>query len=428
MKSTLAKFTLLSFLFLLFIPHFTSAETKTFIKEYTYQASEDDSRNSSRTLALREVKRLLLEELGTYLESVTEVQNFQLTKDKIFTLTAGIVQTEIVDERWDGRTYWLRAKIAADSGDITKNINALRNDREKTKELEEVRKKSDEQLREITRLRKELAAAKDVNREKGKAAYNNAISSLTRVEWFEKGYAYNISGDYGNAINAFTKAIELDQKYANAYVNRGFAHYKLGNYRQAIENYDNAIELDPKHVLAYNNRGVAYKELSNYRQAIENYDKAIELNPKYGIAYYNRSVAYKELSNYRQAIEDLSKDIELEPKYANAYNNRGTAYEKLGNYRQAVEDYDKAIALEPKYANAYNNRGIAYYRLGNYRQAIENYDKAIELDPKYANAYYSRGAAYYKIGNREQCFEDLITAARLGDKNAQDYLKREKID
>jgi tetratricopeptide (TPR) repeat protein len=356
MKSTLSKITLLSFLFLLFIPHFTSAETKTFIKEYTYQASEDDSRNSSRTLALREVKRLLLEELGTYLESVTEVQNFQLTKDKIFTLTAGIVQTEIVDERWDGRTYWLRAKIAADSGDITKNINALRNDREKTKELEEVRKKSDEQLREITRLRKELAAAKDVNREKGKAAYNNAISSLTRVEWFEKGYAYNISGDYGNAINAFTKAIELDQKYANAYVNRGFAHYKLGNYRQAIENYDNAIEL----------------------------------NPKYGIAYYNRSVAYKELSNYRQAIEDLSKDIELEPKYANAYNNRGIAYYRLGNYRQAIENYDKAIELDPKYANAYYSRGAAYYKIGNREQCFEDLKTAARLGDKNAQDYLKR--------------------------------------
>ena len=58
-----------------------SAETKTFIKEYTYQAGDEDSRNSSRIISLREVKRLLLEELGTYLESQTEVKNFQITKD-----------------------------------------------------------------------------------------------------------------------------------------------------------------------------------------------------------------------------------------------------------------------------------------------------------------------------------------------------------
>ena len=74
------------------------AEVKTFVKDYTYQASEDDSRNSSRTISLRKVKRLLLEELGTYLESETEVKDFQLTKDQITTLTAGIVQTEIIEE------------------------------------------------------------------------------------------------------------------------------------------------------------------------------------------------------------------------------------------------------------------------------------------------------------------------------------------
>lgn len=105
MKSIPMRIVLISFLLVLLIPNVTCAEMKTFIKEYTYQASEDDSRNSSRIIALREVKRILLEELGTYLESVTEVQNFQLTKDQITMLTAGIVQTEIVDEKWDGRTY-----------------------------------------------------------------------------------------------------------------------------------------------------------------------------------------------------------------------------------------------------------------------------------------------------------------------------------
>ena len=101
------------------------AETKTFIKEYTYQAGDEDSKNSCRVIALREVKRLLLEELGTYLESVSEVKNFQLTKDQITTLTAGIVQTELIDDKWNTETmrYWLKAKIKADSGEVIKAID-----------------------------------------------------------------------------------------------------------------------------------------------------------------------------------------------------------------------------------------------------------------------------------------------------------------
>src|SRR5271157_978565 len=98
----------------LFLSSFSHAlaETKTFIKEYTYQASDFDSKMSSRTIALEQVKRLLLEEVGTYLISETEVKDFQLAKDKITTLTAGMVQTEILNEKWDGRTYYLKAKMS----------------------------------------------------------------------------------------------------------------------------------------------------------------------------------------------------------------------------------------------------------------------------------------------------------------------------
>ena len=130
------------FLSLLVFSSLVSAETKTFVKEYSYQASEYDSKVSCRALALEQVKRLLLEELGTYLESETEVKNFQLTKDQIVILTAGIVSAEIIDEKWDGKTYSLKAKIAADPKDVYNSIDKLRQDRQKTKELEETKKES----------------------------------------------------------------------------------------------------------------------------------------------------------------------------------------------------------------------------------------------------------------------------------------------
>ena len=69
----------LVFIFHLLSPTYVIGEVKTFIKEYTYQASENDSKVSCRAIALEQVKRLLLEELASYLESHTEVSNFQLT-------------------------------------------------------------------------------------------------------------------------------------------------------------------------------------------------------------------------------------------------------------------------------------------------------------------------------------------------------------
>ena len=156
------------------------AETKTFIKEYTYQASEFDSKASCRTIALEQVKRLLLEELGTYLENNTEVKNFELTKDKITALTAGIVQTQVLDEKWDGKSYWLKAEVKADPENVAKSIDNLRKDQKKSDDLEERVKKHDEALKEIDKLKSEMALLK--NDIKAQEKYNKSIDTLTRGE------------------------------------------------------------------------------------------------------------------------------------------------------------------------------------------------------------------------------------------------------
>lgn len=63
----------------LFYAHIALAETKTFVKEYIYMAKDIDSKVSSRAIALEHVKRALLEELGTYLISETDMKNYQRT-------------------------------------------------------------------------------------------------------------------------------------------------------------------------------------------------------------------------------------------------------------------------------------------------------------------------------------------------------------
>ncbi len=194
MKSRPVKLVFVSLLvFILSFPYHAFAEKKTFIKEYTYQAGDEDSKNSCRVISLREVKRSLLEELGTYLESETEVKDFRLTKDQITTLTAGIVQVELIGEKWDtvNLKYWLKAKIVADSSDVARAIESLRKDRGKTKELEEIRKRSDDLLKENERLRKELSTAKGEKRKNDSIAYNKTIEDLEAAEWFEKLSAMN---------------------------------------------------------------------------------------------------------------------------------------------------------------------------------------------------------------------------------------------
>ena len=80
-------------------------------------------------------------------------------------------------------------------------------------------------------------------------------------------------------------ALRADSHHAE-----GFACRKRGDYEAAIQAYTRAIELDPKHFKAYFNRGFAQDKLRNHGAAIGDYTRALELDPRNPYGYYNRCV------------------------------------------------------------------------------------------------------------------------------------------
>src|SRR5437016_13807568 len=72
------------------------AEIRTITATGEYRMGDNDSRSDAKRLALLDAKRLALEQAGTYIESITEVENFDLSKEEIRAYTAGIV--EVVEQ------------------------------------------------------------------------------------------------------------------------------------------------------------------------------------------------------------------------------------------------------------------------------------------------------------------------------------------
>ncbi|PDP63253.1 hypothetical protein CLI83_01760 [Porphyromonas gingivalis] len=231
-------------------------------------------------------------------------------------------------------------------------------------------------------------------------------------------------GSYEEAIKDYSKAIELDGKFAHAYYGRGNVYYKKGANEEAIKDFFKAIELDDKFVHAYHGRGIAYFKKGSYEEAIKDYSKAIELDDKYILGYYGRGNVYYKKGANEEAIKDYSKAIELDDKFAHAYHGRGNAYREKGSYEEAIKDFFKAIELDDKFVHAYHGRGIAYFKKGSYEEAIKDYSKAIELDDKYILGYYGRGNVYYKKGANEEAIKDYSKAIELDDKYILGYYGR----
>ena len=234
--------------------------------------------------------------------------------------------------------------------------------------------------------------------------------------WFSVGYLRSVGEgiDLEAAIDAYTRAIELNPGFTEAYSNRGNAKDERGQHEAALADYDRAIELNPGFAEAYSNRGSTKNHLRQHEAAIADYDRAIELNPDSAEAYSNRGNAKDDLGQHEAAIADHDRAIELNPdEPARVYYNRGNAKKNLGQHEAALADYDQTIELNPDYVGAYINRGATKVGLGQHEAALADFGRAIELDPDDIRAYNNRAAVHVSLSHVNEAREDFQKALAL---------------
>jgi len=107
----------------------------------------------------------------------------------------------------------------------------------------------------------------------------------------------------------------LSQLLARFYHLRGAAHRHLGNtntdlaeHELAVDDFSRALELDPEYADAYFSRGVLYwREVRNAYRAIRDLTRVLELAPRRAEALFNRAMAHQMRGDHELAIADLER-------------------------------------------------------------------------------------------------------------------------
>jgi tetratricopeptide (TPR) repeat protein len=152
----------------------------------------------------------------------------------------------------------------------------------------------------------------------------------------------------------------------------------MNDSKSAVADYTRAIELDPKNTQHYLDRANLYVRSNWYEEAIQDLDLALSLDPERWDAYRERSRAYEGLEQHEQAIQDLgqalSKDYRKSSK-AMDYRSRGLIYHRLGQYEAAIQDFDRSIEqyLRPV---VYGYRSESLRALGRIEEADEDLSRA----------------------------------------------------
>lgn len=307
----------LIFLTALILPPVALAEIQTFAATHTYIMGDDDSRNTARQKCLAEAKRKVLEQVGVYLESKSELitsslstasgsakspqttnEERQQITEQIDTLAAGVMRTEVVKEEFgevNGRLQiTLTLKSEVDPDDIRKQLAERRVD-------QKVRKQVTEQQHRLAQLEQQLYSmmeemrSKTQDKARSEQKQNIGLPPATEVEAIRmsaKGgdaQAQNLLGqmyvlgqsvpqDYVQAIAWFRQSAK--QNHAGAQTNLGWM-YRNGKgvaqsdtealvlYRRAAEQGDANGQHNLGMMYQYGN-GVA----KDYTVASEWYQKA----------------------------------------------------------------------------------------------------------------------------------------------------------
>ena len=79
-------------------PSVASAQVQTFTATHTYIMGDHDNEDDAQQRCLLETKRKILEQAGVYIESASDVTDVQLTKDKITSFAAAVMQVNATEE------------------------------------------------------------------------------------------------------------------------------------------------------------------------------------------------------------------------------------------------------------------------------------------------------------------------------------------
>ena len=236
-------------------------------------------------------------------------------------------------------------------------------------------------------------------------------ASAEAYELYLKGRFYwnkRTPADFQKAIGYFEEAIKTDPNYAMAYSGLADAYTLLTVYsnvppRELMPKAKNAalkaLELDDKLAEAHASYGqiVVYYDYE-LAEAEKQYRRALELNPNYATAHQWLAEHLSALKRFDEALAEIKRALDLDP--LSVIMNRIYADILLDARRfdEAAEQYKKTLELDPNFPTAHFFLARTYEAQGKYDQAVAQYALAAKTSGLPAEVLAPANQAYAKSG------------------------------
>jgi tetratricopeptide (TPR) repeat protein len=253
--------------------------------------------------------------------------------------------------------------------------------------------------------------------------YINDASAQNARQYYKTGLTFVEAKNHKDAIDQFTKAIELDPEYAQAYVERSKSYESQKDLQNAADDLKRALTFEQKQPELYYEAARINYALADYKGALELINKSISLDRKSDNSFRMLARIQMALEDYSNSLVSINKAIDLKD---NAENNfyRGELSEKMKNYNQAETDYKNAILKKPDYTDALLSLASLRLMVNKPQEAMENCNSVLAKEPNLKDALLIRSRIYAKLTEYPQAIDDLSKILYNNPEDKEMYLVR----
>lgn len=224
----------------------------------------------------------------------------------------------------------------------------------------------------------------------------------TKDHYLNQGDVFFEYKDYGEALKAYERAIELDSNCTVAYVKKGDVLKKLKLYEGALATYKQAVCRDHNFPPVFVGQGDTLTKLKRYSEALTAFKRAIYLDPHSAPAHTGKGYILGVLGHYEEALAACEQAIRLDSTYAPAHDRKAIMLGVLRHYQEALAAHEYAIHLSPFEATFHNNKGATLRAFGYNEESLAACERAIQLDPEEVMFFKNKYATLRDLESHEK--------------------------
>ena len=207
------------------------------------------------------------------------------------------------------------------------------------------------------------------------------------MEHYEAGKVAYVDNNYAAALEHLEEVVKEKDSFADVFNMLGIIYYYENRTGDAISSLKRAIQLNPRYIEAYLNLSVVYNEAGEFDKGQDVYMRAKEAEGD---------------TSRKEGEKDTYLDLNVKGKLANMHAGIGDIYKDLGHYTEASCEYKKALALSPGFVDIMTNLAIVYRDMKDFSKAVKQFEEACSLKSEYTRARTQLGLTYYAMGEKEK--------------------------